>query len=275
MKITSQVPANILRVILVTHRKITCLTISCLSFYLKRFKPLRPSHLADDKYFFESQDIFVDGEFSHFYPAWQKWPAVTPCPVVDIGPPTWVEEQRVLRAFWRVQLVHDMRSLRDIADWDFMNLDGMSVVGLYDVPTQDLEGQCYIEPTIFQQDGLLEHELIWAAVEYMEEERQAIETRTFLETKRDWQVPTPQVARESDILDDDTSDTYTLFCRMSRSWTQHPTGGQCSLSQHVSFTPFRRLGFAIWGSERMSKYGFLLVETRYVLLGGVFLNQKI
>ncbi len=35
-------------------------------------------------------------------------PVKKPFPIHDLGPPTWVEEQRVLRAFWRMQLFHDL-----------------------------------------------------------------------------------------------------------------------------------------------------------------------
>lgn len=273
VKLSLQVPADVLRAVLATHRKILCLTISCLSFYLKRFKPLRPSHLVDENYFFESQDVNIDGKYSHFYPAWQKWPPVMPCPVVDVGPPTWVEEQRVLRAFWRVQLIHDMRTPRDIADLDFLKLNGMSVVVLYDVPYDtwmdsiSLNGQGGPDPTIFQQDGLLEHELIWSVVEYTEQDQQTIEAPTFLQTKRDWQVPTSQKPPDSECcpinpsgdcsMNCYTSLTYTRFCRMAGSWGQHITVNYCSPLQHVSFDPFRRLGFAIWDSERMRNYGLL------------------
>lgn len=31
-------------------------------------------------------------------------------PVQDIGPPLWIEQQRVLQTFWRIQLSHDMKA---------------------------------------------------------------------------------------------------------------------------------------------------------------------
>ncbi|CZR70294.1 uncharacterized protein PAC_20196 [Phialocephala subalpina] len=250
-KISSQVPTNVLREVLATHRKITCLTISCLSFYLRRFTPLRPSHLVDKTY------RFINGATgasrSEYYPAWKENPALEPFPVVDIGHPTWVEEQRVFRAFWRVQLVHDMRASRAVPDGQFLKLDGMSVVDFYDIPLQTLI-ESPREPCFYQQVILLEHELIWSVVDYMAEDRRTIEGPDFLRTRRDWQIPTSQEPRDSKTMDDYSSLTCDLMYHIS-GWG-HPMAGDASPIQHVPFVLFRRLGFAIWDEERLSKYGF-------------------
>jgi len=65
-------------------------------------------------------------------------------PVRDIGPPSWVERQRVQRAFWRIQVFFDIRHALDgkRVVWDSSDvaepLSGKGEVwgaaDLYDVP---------------------------------------------------------------------------------------------------------------------------------------------
>ena len=86
-----------LRSILATNRRITCLTLDCLEAYLKEFKSTKPLHLVEEDY------------------QWQgvrPWKEEVPHRMFqtkDIGPPSWAEEQRVYRAFLHLQVLWDIR----------------------------------------------------------------------------------------------------------------------------------------------------------------------
>lgn len=256
--ILSDVSVTVLRGLLATHRKIVCLTISCLKFYLNRFKPLRPSHLVDTKFHFESDYYGPDG---HYVPSWQQTPAERPFPVHDIGPPTWVEEQRVLRAFWRVQLFRELKTAinASVVNWpenDVRKLNDMAEVGLYDVPLPNLLDEVG-EPFLYQQNTLLEHELIWSVVNYTKDDRQTITAPAFLQTRRDWSNPTAKGQQDWNTISDYLLWTHIFFHEVTGGAGGHVVSGLCSPLQHVSFEPFRRLGFVIWDTERMVGYGLL------------------
>lgn len=128
--------------------------------------------------------MFDDGFYGpddHFIGSWQQKPEEKPFPVQDIGAPTWIEEQRVLRAFWRVQLFHDLKTVVNtcLLRWrgvDVMALDRMIVVDLYYVPWYNLLNP-YAEGL---EDTVLEQELIRSVVEYSKEDRPTIIAPTFL-----------------------------------------------------------------------------------------------
>ncbi|KAL6901464.1 hypothetical protein GGI43DRAFT_357408 [Trichoderma evansii] len=98
--ITADKPsAEILWSIVATARHISVLTHSCLDFYLDRIRSpsFSPEYLDNILKPIDEPAPLSMKEFEG-----------TPLVTADIGPPSWVEETRVLRALWFVQLAHEM-----------------------------------------------------------------------------------------------------------------------------------------------------------------------
>jgi len=90
----------IIRSILATARQLTWVSLDCLKFYLLRFRAIRPDHFVDKKFKFYTKA--TESQDKTYIPAWQLRPKGQRFNVQDVGPPSWTEEQRVTRAFWRL-----------------------------------------------------------------------------------------------------------------------------------------------------------------------------
>jgi hypothetical protein len=88
--------------ILASARRIECLSLGCLEHYLSRFRALRPEtpHGKPPRSYCPPKG-FVG--FGAAQPEGKRYE------VEGIGPPSWVEEQRVLRALWRVQVWYNLQ----------------------------------------------------------------------------------------------------------------------------------------------------------------------
>lgn len=100
--------SEVLREIMATNRKLTSLALDCLKFYLARFQTLKPDHPITEVSlgaYRSTQNVqgqrFVRNES---------------------GPPDWVEEQRALRAFWRIQLIYDLKQAASSLSWSEADL---------------------------------------------------------------------------------------------------------------------------------------------------------
>lgn len=89
---------TVIRSLLATYRQIMSASLGCLTLYLDRFKILKPEYPVDKK-----TKNLQGSKFNR----------------QNIGPPSWVEEQRVNRAFWRLQLLYDLKraASRGLLDW--------------------------------------------------------------------------------------------------------------------------------------------------------------
>ncbi|EHK16218.1 uncharacterized protein TRIVIDRAFT_39958 [Trichoderma virens Gv29-8] len=107
----SDIPASIIRSVVATAHHISALTNACLSFYLKQvYDPsiFAPQHSQTPLPLYKIRGSNPpEGDKT---PAWHEVFVGTPYTVVDAGPPSWVEEMRVTRAMWLIQLVGDVRS---------------------------------------------------------------------------------------------------------------------------------------------------------------------
>lgn len=107
--IDRNVEAAMLRSILATARRITWLTITCIESYLKRFQMLRLHELADKKFRFLTRA--EDPLNPSYVPAWRQRPATREVQDKNnLGDPYWIEEQRIMRVFWRLQLIRDLQA---------------------------------------------------------------------------------------------------------------------------------------------------------------------
>jgi len=266
----SQTPITIMRGLLTTNRKIGRLSVGCLEYYLTKFKRLRPSHLTDKDFKFES----TNNPDEPYIGSYQLKPAETPFPVRDIGPPTWVEYQRVLRAFWRSQLFDELISALDDSSiiwpedrlkWLRSRIDVKPIMVFYNVPTSNLLGQDEFagdpEPYICDQDTLLEHELLLSVRYYVQENKKMIKYSKYRQLRRDWPTYTSGSQEDRETVGScHLSRTWHFFFRLGGRMSEHWFGNWRSPLQHVQFEPFRRLGFAIWDTPRLSGYGFLSSE---------------
>ena len=102
---------SVLRGLLATSRNIASSSLNCLAFYLECFRTLQPQHPKNRKLKLDLID--------HDAAIWQSRSEGTNVETKDVGPPSWTEEQRVFRAFWRFQLLFDLKraSKRGLLGW--------------------------------------------------------------------------------------------------------------------------------------------------------------
>ncbi|KAF3067713.1 hypothetical protein CFAM422_008534 [Trichoderma lentiforme] len=109
--IAADIPVSILRSVVATAHHISALTHACLSFYLGQvYNPsiFAPQHAQTPLPLYKirgSNPLETDKT-----PAWHQVFVGMPYKVANAGPPSWVEEMRVTRAVWLIQLVGDVRS---------------------------------------------------------------------------------------------------------------------------------------------------------------------
>lgn len=102
-------------------------------------------------------------------------------------------------------------------------------------------------PTFYQQSILLDDQLVWSVLEYLEQ------AGTVKNASREWPLPVEEAGGE-DMKGDwailDSWHSHTLYMHLALS--KSPP----SPLSHVPFKPFRRFGFAIWSKKRLAAYGF-------------------
>ncbi|KAI1130665.1 hypothetical protein F5Y10DRAFT_111939 [Nemania abortiva] len=272
LRLSPATPAATLRGIMASHCKNERLMVSCLKFYLDRFRPLRPLHVEEPEQCREEYEWRgVDSRIaSEFVGSWEVKPEVCPAEVSDIGPPTWIEEQRVLRALWRNQLFLQLKTgatdgtLSSV--WPKRSIQAIS--RYEDATSLWCFGGRMADPNFVHGDMsfsyhtsrfAVENELVRSTLEYAAEKSQDIARPEFLQVERDWPIPerTRQVDDEEEI-GSHTSYVAEFFQELSGEEGQHDMGVAASPLQHVPWKPFRRLGFAIWCHDRMSGYGFIV-----------------
>ena len=151
----------------------------------------------------------------------------------------------------------------------------MAVLDLYDVPPSGLEDQPRepdtvpdarvndeFEPLLSVQGTPLEHELISSVMEYVDASRFIDPAPELPRLKPEDTQPCVPTQEGWFTVGHRTSDTYRFFFEVAgRPSVNFPgdfiSGGYISPIQGVKFNPFRRLGFALWSTERMRAYGFL------------------
>lgn len=225
----------VLRQILATNRKITSLALDCLQFYLARFRTLKPDHPID-------KNFALGGYRRTKKVQGKRFLAKEP------GPPEWVEEQRVIRAFWRVQLVYDLKQSASSLPWpedDIAALLNMHPMEMYhDHPYR--VGHDDFEPHY-------EYHEIYSVYHYVHEahgkdaKKASAFTSTALvhgEVCRQWPAPAPE------------EDSWKSLRYASRACNWHFYSYRNYGKTSVDFEWFRYWGFAFWFS-RMIDAGFL------------------
>ncbi|KAF2148517.1 hypothetical protein K461DRAFT_65259 [Myriangium duriaei CBS 260.36] len=252
-----------LRSILATIRSITFRTMTCLDSHLSRFRALKPRRAADPAW--DPKDVKVAQ--LHEVPS-------IPMTIEDVGAPTWLEEQRVMRAFWRVQFVQDLRRAvrTGIVAWatgDLAELYSLSVPDIYDFPGierdfNDASSEVYSR---ISSQELTDLTLIHMAEEHLNQHPHMPDPSwrrngpDFVRPPEpppppevEWGEPAQVVTRtDQDLLSDHWSTGSARFALTFKSIRG---------SQTSAMVPYRRLGVPIWCKERLDGYGLVSIPMR-------------
>ncbi|WXC61719.1 hypothetical protein SNK03_007592 [Fusarium graminearum] len=137
----------VLRSVVATAYHISALSQSYLASCLEKLRDpsFRPLHAYDPTPHYTHD--YRDTE--EWVPAWDREFVGTPVSIVDTGQPTWIEEMRVVRVLWIIQLVGEMQLLvthKPDIGWskdDISVLIGMGPVDLFHEPDSPI---CDTEP---------------------------------------------------------------------------------------------------------------------------------
>jgi hypothetical protein len=139
------VTPSVIKSLLATARQASDVAVDCLDFYLTKFRALQPRHLIAGK--------TVGGGFDG---TWILGHASEKVDVVDAGPPSWEEEQRAIRALWRLQLVHDLKHAATrglLSGWPVEDMAALEARPAISHPL----GPCRIESFYGARDNYKEH----------------------------------------------------------------------------------------------------------------------
>ncbi|KAF2150842.1 hypothetical protein K461DRAFT_280871 [Myriangium duriaei CBS 260.36] len=220
---------KVMRSIINTARRISFLTLGCLDSCLQRFSKSYP---------YDSSRV--------------------PHPAMVVYHPVWREEQIVYRGFWRIQLVQDLKkALKDgtVTGWEdheIEALNNMSIEDIYQFADADREASRFESMAGYDSPlpmgcKTTEHNAVLSAEDYMKEK-----AADALSPPRSWfrAWPAPPITCE-DIKDLERchGDLYAAGTLGINIYEE--AFRDCPEEIKPSFTPYRRLGFAIWTSERL------------------------
>ncbi|KAK7955660.1 uncharacterized protein PG986_004882 [Apiospora aurea] len=261
-------PPAIVRGLVSTARHLTSLSIDCLKFYRARFGRMKPCHPTVSAKQFESMPPETRKDL-HMEP-WHDQPRGRRVPVHDIGSPTWLEEQLVIRAFWCLQTIVDIRKaatasssrlvgegwlredLKQLRDWKRHNVYSLEKL------LRTLLGRATVCRTLASS---IQYRQMMAIMHYLEAAHQRswpdphLTGQQRLEVKRDWPAPRRR-RRDLERLGRPSKAHHLYDFLQSNSYT--------SLG---SLAPYNALGFAVWSDERMGAAS--LVSSRAMSGGGL------
>lgn len=120
-------PPSILCRVLGLSRRVHQVTHACLHSMISRSMSLRPVHLTDPRMSFRS------GSFEQLEKKLKRAEArERPYQPIDCGPPSWIEEQRVARAVWRLVLFYEIRDavvVRGLLEWSNDDVNRLQNLG--------------------------------------------------------------------------------------------------------------------------------------------------
>jgi hypothetical protein len=256
---------TLVRSLLATARHIEWMTLDCLNFYLERFRAARPSRPIDTKRGFRRRATTY--RKSYDLDPWGPGPVCQPFEVQDIGSPLWNEQQRVARAFWRIQLIGDMRKLAASGrlqgpphNWPLSDIAAMERLQATDLDEfKEPVELSYIDLRATQPMEIAyntwvrlyiprEYQETLSVLEYMQEVHgqswpDQIPAPSHTSLNRPWPVPEHRPGDDRWLVG--PSPGYKWFGRGNRNMPSRDFGS------------YRRLGFAFWSLERMQGHGLL------------------
>lgn len=236
---------------------------ACLDFYIERSLSAMPERISDNNLqdYKRIQSVLYSKRQSRGQPFQPK----------EFGPPTYLEEQIVIRALWQLQLFLDMKiAHRTIALSHWSEKDNKHLKTMAGIPEI---ARLSCDPGS-DMNFSSKMEQIVSVIEFIQEftrgQHGSIEDilARFLhspplavlnQAHRLSCCPKPntifeEVCGREALIDIDTRiERRTIGC----SFYQIMTKNTKPPVKHVSFKPWRRLGFALWQNERMVELGFL------------------
>ncbi|KAK2020523.1 hypothetical protein LX32DRAFT_669148 [Colletotrichum zoysiae] len=231
-----------LRRVLLVARRIACLTPICIAGYRERCLSITPSHRT------ECGGGSSQGAASK---PWKERFEGTPYRPQDVGPPTWIEEQRVVRGLWRLQVFHELKTAlsEDRTGW----------------PEEDRQRAADVTPEDLFDGWRQQLEELLTVVDFVRE-RMTKPGEGFAIRDRDMRLPNPPAGDDDDaapswpvLRQPPLVDAWPGWARRlnapAAAWAffSHLHTNPRSPIRGVEFWPFRRLGLAIWGREKLAK----------------------
>ncbi|KAI4868889.1 hypothetical protein F4820DRAFT_408160 [Hypoxylon rubiginosum] len=245
------VPASSPFSVLSTASRIQALTHLCLEYYLEKLREVQPRLRRPVSPSFNYTLPY--GPYEFMVPGWQRRTPDVAYDTPNMGAASWVEEQVVLRAFWRLQLFHDFKQAAKhsrLSAWAPEDVRGIASLELGEMFPR-------MHPNMTQY-----HELICVR-EYLEvsngSDRLAggnptgesyLKTELLPIPKEAWFVKSARgPIRSLHYVPDELLRRSMIHpCHTVLHYDESPIKG-------VSFTVFRRLGFAIWDGHRLAALG--------------------
>ncbi|KAK7926530.1 hypothetical protein PG985_003528 [Apiospora marii] len=239
----------VVRGLVATSRHLTALSVDCLNFYLGRFRAIRPSHPIQSARNFDKMPTEVRENLD--LEPWKDKPRGRKVPVQDVGPPTWLEEQRVLRAFWSLQIIVDLRKAASAS-----RLGGW--------PSNDVEYhlQGWDATDVWSLEELLRPrmprrmlcDILASSTQY----RETMAVTRYLDAvqKHRWPEPEPQPPQRLEVRREGPAPRRRQH-DLERLGVPSEAAKKCVLLERLSYTslgrfaPYNALGFALWSDERM------------------------
>lgn len=263
------IPPAVVRSLVATSRHLTALSVDCLRFYLDGFRAIRPSHpiaMAEDL-----GRLPVEIQRNYEMEPWKDRPKVRVVPVQDEGPPTWLEEQRVIRAFWCLQTIVDLHkaaAASHLGGWPpedvkyLRDCDATTVWSLEKLLRRHLARRM-VCGTLAQS---VQYREILTVIWYLE----AVHRRRWPEPKPPkrlevaWDGPAPRRGRHDLKRLCDASEAAGLYAHLQS--LSHTSLGR--------YAPYNALGFALWCDKRMRAAGLLWPNTSRDGGGGTIWRQR-
>jgi hypothetical protein len=252
-------PPGVLRSVVGTAHRLHVLTRSCLAHFLSRANAARPLHRLTGKgYSYRSRGAG---------PPWQREIPGTPVDVRDAGPPSWVEEQRVVLGFWRVQLACDIQRAAarcNTLGWPLEDVETVTAMTCQDLwetslpnysPSAELDTIVGYLAELMPREGSVAWRMPWppdgpSTVEALSWDPRLPEPDCLAS------LPSTSI-RHSDAFDWGQTREALCVAAPGMSLFYNLSNDQLSPIRGVRFDPFRRIGVALWDRRRMHLLGLL------------------
>jgi hypothetical protein len=225
--------------------KIHVLAHACIDHYIQESLTLRPSTLVEFPSDGSIEDRFEMAKGHSYQPR-------------NTGPPSWVEEQRAIKALWRIEFFSELNTARNtkLSNWSKDDLEVFTTTSVTEFYTvEEFEVQQILTACEFVQ-------LSWGKGRSLGSiQLPAIATKDTFDL-----VCAPQLSfgfREDRFQQvqqylDKAPMSWRFQRIMAHDYKSSPLPG-------MPFDPYRQFGFALWDDERMTGLGFAEANRRAIL----------
>lgn len=253
-RLPTSIPQPILCHVLALATRVRRLTHACLHALIARCMALEPAHPENPSFRYRRKATFSQR---------QRRPPGRPYRPVDVGAPSWVEEQSVARTVWRLVLFFELRHAAGALGWgaeDVRRLQGLRAEEFWEgllLRRGELAELKTVAECVFPAgtapvgaeggDEGLPRQMVSSSV--LGEEWLYCCKESKLETEEEWS----NAERRLDQF-------FRGYSESSPGYffgTTALANLQSSPLRHVDFAVFRQYGFAIWDLKRMVALGFL------------------